>query len=36
MDHTAKDIQPVPTGVPVKKEKITADSEAARYLHLLT
>ncbi|MCI8610337.1 MAG: hypothetical protein HFE66_00270 [Clostridiales bacterium] len=34
MDHTAKDIQPVPTGVPVKKEKITADSEAARYLHL--
>ena len=34
MDDTTKKIQPVPDGVPVKKEKITADGEAAKYLQL--
>ncbi len=34
MDYAEKDIQPIPTGVPAKKEKITADSEAARYLQM--
>lgn len=34
MDDTTKKIQPVPDGVPAKKEKITADGEAAKYLQL--
>ena len=34
MDNTEKNVQPIPTGVPAKKERITADGEAARYLQL--
>lgn len=34
MGDTTKKVQPVPAGVPAKKEKITADGEAARYLQL--
>ncbi len=34
MENTEKNVQPIPTGVPAKKEKVTADGEAARYLQL--
>lgn len=34
MDDKTKNVQPIPAGVPAKKERITADGEAEKYLQL--